>query len=74
MVIEICETNESAKLIKQLRITFPDADVMVYSCLNRCAGCFLCYFAILDGVLIEAFSAEQLLHQIILGLQSAKGN
>ncbi|ASS75021.1 hypothetical protein CIG75_08490 [Tumebacillus algifaecis] len=74
MVIEICETNETAKLINQLRITFHDADIVAYACLNRCAGCFLCYVALIDGVLIEAISAEQLLHKILASLQTSQSN
>ncbi|UOF90679.1 DUF1450 domain-containing protein [Fodinisporobacter ferrooxydans] len=64
MVIEICETNESMDLIQKLRTMFPDADIVPYACLNRCAGCFLCLFAIVDDVVIEAYSPEQLLQKV----------
>jgi uncharacterized protein YuzB (UPF0349 family) len=64
MVIELCETNEARELAYQLQTRYPDADVVVYSCLNRCAGCFLCLFALVDGEPVEAFSPEQLLGKI----------
>lgn len=70
MVIEICETNESRELAAQLRAKYPDADVVIYSCLSRCAGCFLCLFVLLDGAPIEAFTPEQLLAKIEDHLQN----
>lgn len=64
MVIEICETNEARELIGELKTRFPAADVVVYPCLSRCAGCFLCLFVLVDGEPIEAYAPDQLLTKI----------
>lgn len=63
-MIEICETNEVRELIENLRTLYPDADIVTYSCLDRCNACFLTLFAFVDGELIEAYSPEQLLAKI----------
>lgn len=64
MVIEICETNEARELVGALQDKYPEATVVVYACLSRCAGCFLCLFALVDGEPVEAFSPAQLLEKI----------
>jgi uncharacterized protein YuzB (UPF0349 family) len=66
MVIEICETNEAHQLLPDLRARFPQAEFIVHRCLNRCAGCFLCLFAFVDGQLIEAFEPTNLCDMIQL--------
>ena len=60
MVIEICETNEAHQILPDLRARFPQAEFIVHRCLNRCAGCFLCLFAIVDGQLIETYEPKLL--------------
>lgn len=64
MVIEICETNEAHQLLPDLRARFPQAEFVVHRCLNRCAGCFLCLFVVVDGETIETYDPERLFEAI----------
>ncbi|MFC4769366.1 DUF1450 domain-containing protein [Effusibacillus consociatus] len=64
MIIEVCETNEARQLIDQIHAVFPDVELVIHPCLDRCNACFLIPFAIVDGELIEAYSPEQLLQKI----------
>lgn len=64
MVIEICETNEAREWIPRIKELYPEADVVVYPCMNRCNACFLTLFVLLDGELVEAYSPEQLLEKM----------
>ncbi|GAX90248.1 DUF1450 domain-containing protein [Effusibacillus lacus] len=64
MIVEICETNETRELIGEIRTAFPDAEIVVYSCLERCNACYLTLFVLIDGTLVEAYSPQQLLEKI----------
>ncbi|BCJ86656.1 DUF1450 domain-containing protein [Effusibacillus dendaii] len=64
MVIEICETNETRMWIPDIRAMLPDAEIVVYSCLDHCNACYLTFFTYVDGELLEAYTPQHLLQKL----------
>lgn len=64
VLIELCETNEARRLAARMEQEFPEARIVIYPCLARCAGCYLALFAWVDGILVEAYAEELLLEGI----------
>lgn len=69
MIIEICKVNESylwmEQLLSELRNQSEAVQVIEYDCLDRCSACYICPYAIVDGVIIEAFTFEDLRVKIL---------
>ena len=63
VIVEICESNEIVLLVEELEKL--GIDVVTYSCLDRCQKCVLRAFAFVDGDLVEADSAGDLLEAIL---------
>ena len=63
VIVEICESNEIVLLVPELEKH--GIDVVTYSCLDRCQQCVLGALAFVDGSLVEADSAAQLLDAIL---------
>ena len=63
VIVEICESNEIVLLVEELEKH--GIDVVTYSCLDRCQKCVLRAFAFVDGDLVEADSAGDLLEAIL---------
>lgn len=63
MIVEVCESNEIALQAEELEKH--GIDVVKYSCLDRCQVCVLRAFAFVDGDLLEADSAEELLRVVL---------
>jgi uncharacterized protein YuzB (UPF0349 family) len=61
-IIEFCASNMhhgTDKLMQQLEAN-PDYDVLEYGCLGNCGECYLFPFALVNGEIVAAESAEEL--------------
>lgn len=69
MIIEICKVNESyfwlEQLLSELRNQSEEVQVIEYDCLDRCSACYICPYVIVDDVVIEAFTLEDLRVKIL---------
>ena len=66
-IIEFCNSNMSLgtyEIMKKLESN-PDYDVVEYGCLGNCGQCFYTPYAMLNGEVIEAPTAEELYVKII---------
>ena len=63
MIVEVCQSNEIVSLVQELEKR--GVDVVTYTCLDRCPVCVLRAFAFVDGDLLEADSAEELLDAVL---------
>ncbi len=63
MIVEICQSNEMA--LHTTELEQKSIDVVTYSCLDRCAVCVRRAYAFVDGEMLEAESARELLDAII---------
>ena len=71
MIIEMCEANEMALYAGELEAE--GMDVVTYSCLDRCAACVLRAYAYVNGELVEADRAAEVLAQIRRRKESEEG-
>ncbi|MNH99124.1 hypothetical protein D3C73_518850 [compost metagenome] len=65
-IIEFCASNMhlgTDKVMKRLEAN-PDYDVIEYGCLGNCGQCYLSPFALLNGEILPAVTAEELEEQI----------
>lgn len=61
-IIEFCASN-AGHGTDPLRLKLeqnPDYDVIEYGCLNNCGQCYLAPFAMVEGEIVEAETAEEL--------------
>ncbi|MEK8132444.1 YuzB family protein [Paenibacillus filicis] len=61
-IIEFCASNMhhgTDKLMQALEAN-PDYDVLEYGCLGNCGECYLAAFALVNGEIVAAESAEAL--------------
>jgi uncharacterized protein YuzB (UPF0349 family) len=61
-IIEFCTNNMhhgTEKLMKQLELR-PDLDVIEYGCLGNCGECYILPFALVNGEIVAASTAEEL--------------
>lgn len=61
-IIEFCASNADHGT-DPLRLKLeqnPDYEVIEYGCLNHCGGCYLAPFAMVEGEIVEAETADQL--------------
>ncbi|OBZ09637.1 UDP-N-acetylmuramoylalanine--D-glutamate ligase [Bacillus sp. FJAT-27264] len=61
-IIEFCASN-AGHGTDRLRIKLeqnPEYDVIEYGCLNNCGQCYLAPFAMVEGEIVEAETAEEL--------------
>ncbi|WP_284644665.1 YuzB family protein [Paenibacillus silviterrae] len=61
-IIEFCTNNMhhgTEKLMKQLEQR-PDLDVIEYGCLGNCGECYILPFALVNGEIVAASTAEEL--------------
>ncbi|MBP1992017.1 YuzB family protein [Paenibacillus eucommiae] len=66
-IIEFCASNMhhgTDKVMKQLEED-PDYDVIEYGCLGNCGQCYMEPYALLNGEIVNAASAEGLYEHII---------
>ena len=63
VIVEVCESNETVLHLQELENH--GIDVVTYSCLDRCQVCVLRAFAFVDGDLLEADSAKELLGAVL---------
>lgn len=66
-IIEFCNSNRSHgtdDIIRKLEQN-PEYDVMEYGCLGNCGECFLAPYALVNGEMITAATAEELYDKII---------
>jgi len=65
-IIEFCTNNMhhgTEKLMKKLEAN-PDYDVIEYGCLGNCGECYLFPYALVNGEIVAAATAEELELQI----------
>jgi len=70
-VIEFCNSNRSLgtdEVIRKLE-QIPDVDVIVYGCLGNCGECFYAPYALVNGEMIAAPTAEELYDKIIQAIE-----
>jgi uncharacterized protein YuzB (UPF0349 family) len=73
-IIEFCASNIGHGT-EQLKIKLeqnPEYDVVEYGCLNNCGQCYLQPFAMVDGEIIEAESADGLEEAIEAAIKEAE--
>ncbi|WP_281889352.1 YuzB family protein [Paenibacillus sp. YYML68] len=61
-IIEFCTNNMhngTDRLMKELEAN-PDYDVIEYGCLGNCGECYLSPFALVNGEIVSAPSADEL--------------
>jgi uncharacterized protein YuzB (UPF0349 family) len=61
-IIEFCTNNMhhgTEKLMKKLEQR-PDLDVIEYGCLGNCGECYILPFALVNGEIVAASTAEEL--------------
>ncbi|NEW08473.1 YuzB family protein [Paenibacillus sp. SYP-B3998] len=66
-IIEFCASNMhhgTDKVMKNLEQN-PDFDVIEYGCLGNCGQCYMEPFALLNGEILAAESADHLLARIL---------
>lgn len=66
-IIEFCASNMhhgTDKVMKTLEEN-PDYDVIEYGCLGNCGQCFMEPYALVNGEIIAAASADELLQRIL---------
>ncbi|UQZ86223.1 hypothetical protein SK3146_05516 [Paenibacillus konkukensis] len=65
-IIEFCTNNMhhgTDQLMKKLENN-PEYDVIEYGCLGNCGECYLFPFALVNGEIVAAASAEELEQQV----------
>ncbi|SCW30927.1 Uncharacterized protein YuzB, UPF0349 family [Paenibacillus tianmuensis] len=70
-IIEFCTNNMhhgTAKLMQQLEQN-PEYDVIEYGCLGNCGECYLAPFALVNGEIVAAATAEELEAAILLKIK-----
>ncbi|WP_127570353.1 YuzB family protein [Paenibacillus xylaniclasticus] len=66
-IIEFCASNMhhgTDKIMNKLEQD-PDYEVIEYGCLGNCGECYLFPFALVDGEIVAAETAEQLYDEIV---------
>lgn len=66
-IIEFCTNNMhfgTDEVMEKLEEN-PDYDVLEYGCLNNCGQCFMMPYALVNGEIVEADSADQLYDRIL---------
>ncbi|MEK3669042.1 MULTISPECIES: YuzB family protein [unclassified Paenibacillus] len=73
-IIEFCASNigHGTEKLKNKLEQNPEYDVVEYGCLNNCGQCYLQPFAMVDGEIIEAESAEGLEEAIEAAIKEAE--
>lgn len=51
----------------------PDYDVVEYGCLSNCGQCYMMPYAMVDGEIVTADSADELYDAIIAKIKEAEG-
>jgi uncharacterized protein YuzB (UPF0349 family) len=59
------------KIMKELESN-PDYDVVEYGCLTNCGECYMMPYAMVDGEIVSAESADELLVNIIAKIKEAE--
>jgi uncharacterized protein YuzB (UPF0349 family) len=70
-IIEFCASNMhhgTDQVMKKLEAD-PDYDVIEYGCLGNCGQCYMEPFALINGEILSADSADQLYEQIIVKIK-----
>lgn len=70
-IIEFCVNNMhmgTAEVMKQLEQN-PDYDVIEYGCLGNCGECFLFPYALVNGEIVAASTADELYSQILVKIK-----
>jgi uncharacterized protein YuzB (UPF0349 family) len=70
-IIEFCTTNMhhgTDKIMKKLDQN-PEYDVIEYGCLGNCGQCYMMPYALVNGEIVEAASADELYDKIIQGIK-----
>ncbi|MFE5323939.1 YuzB family protein [Paenibacillus sp. NPDC056579] len=65
-IIEFCTNNMhhgTDKLMKKLEAN-PDYDVIEYGCLGNCGECYMFPYALVNGEIVAAATAEELEKQV----------
>lgn len=65
-IIEFCTNNMhhgTDKLMKKLEAN-PDYDVIEYGCLGNCGECYMFPYALVNGEIVAAATAEELQEQV----------
>ncbi|USG66831.1 DUF1450 domain-containing protein [Brevibacillus ruminantium] len=72
-LVEFCASNVSSytKSVMEALENDPelDVDVLEYGCLGYCGECYMLPFALVNGELIQAETAEELLNKIKVKLK-----
>jgi uncharacterized protein YuzB (UPF0349 family) len=66
-IIEFCNSNMSLgtdEIMKKLEDN-PDFDVIEYGCLGNCGQCYMTPFAMVNGEIVTADTAEELYDNIL---------
>lgn len=66
-IIEFCASNMhqgTDKIMKKLESN-PDYDVIEYGCLGNCGQCYLSPFALVNGEIVVAVTADELYEEIM---------
>lgn len=73
-IIEFCASNMhhgTGRIMKQLEEN-PELDVIEYGCLGNCGECYLFPFALVNGEIIAAETAEELLASIMKAVEEQR--
>lgn len=66
-IIEFCTNNMhhgTEKVMKELERS-PDYDVVEYGCLGNCGECYMFPYALVNGEIVAAETADQLMERIM---------
>jgi len=73
-IIEFCTNNmhfDTDTVMEKLESN-PDYDVVEYGCLTNCGQCYLMPYAMVDGEIVTAESADELYDVIIAKIKEAE--
>lgn len=73
-IIEFCTNNlhfGTDKIMEELESNL-DYDVVEYGCLTNCGQCYMMPYAMVDGEIVSAESAEELLAAIMAKIKEAE--
>ncbi len=73
-IIEFCTNNmhfDTDIVMKKLESN-PDYDVVEYGCLSNCGQCYMMPYAMVDGEIVTADSADELYDAIIAKIKEAE--
>lgn len=75
-IVEFCASNmhHGTDRIMQRLEQDPDYEVIEYGCLGNCGECYLFPFALVDGEIVAAETADKLYDEIVKNIQEHRAH